>query len=171
MRLYVSDIAEEGISVSFCGRDGSWEGLKSLAVESLPEGSLFVEKKRETIRVQGQFRATVKLECSRCLKMYAFAVDIPFTHYLRPGEEQRCNGKERELFAEDLEYGYYEGDVIELEGIVEEVLLLAIPMKPLCAEECKGLCPWCGADKNEGGCQCPERFGGSPFDILKKIVT
>ena len=63
------------------------------------------------------------------------------------------------------------GPLFLLESVVEEHLLLSLPMQPLCSEDCKGLCTGCGANRNHQDCACPEGAGRSPFDCLKEFVV
>jgi uncharacterized protein len=93
-----------------------------------------------------------KLECSRCLAAYPFAADEPFSLVL--AERSAAAAGERELAPEDLDLAFYEGDGIDVSPIAEERIQMSIPMKPLCREDCRGLCPRCGADRNVGTCDC-----------------
>jgi uncharacterized protein len=93
-----------------------------------------------------------KLECSRCLAAYPFASDEPFTLVLykrTPGSPDV-----RELTPDDLDAVFYEGENVDVTPIAEERVQMSIPMKPLCQEDCLGLCPRCGADRNVGSCGC-----------------
>jgi uncharacterized protein len=90
---------------------------------------------------------------------------------LREGSVQ--TGAEHELGRAELDTEFFQGDEIEPRDLVREQLLLAIPMVPVHSEDCKGLCPVCGADRNERPCGCrtetmPEKE--SPFAVLKKII-
>src|SRR5262245_28637507 len=93
-----------------------------------------------------------KLECSRCLAAYPFASDEPFTLLLY----KRAAGSPdvRELTRDDLDVTFYEGDDIDVTPLAEERVQMSIPMKPLCREDCRGLCPRCGADRNLKSCDC-----------------
>ncbi|HEY5932120.1 MAG TPA: DUF177 domain-containing protein, partial [Nitrospira sp.] len=64
---------------------------------------------------------------------------------------------------------HYVGDHLELAPMLREQLILASPMHPLCAEECRGLCARCGKDLNEGSCRCGEEPTGSPFQVLRTM--
>jgi DUF177 domain-containing protein len=93
-----------------------------------------------------------KLECSRCLAAYAFAVDEPFSLVLT--ERPAGAPDVRELSRDDLDLSLYEGNEVDVAPIAEERIQMSIPMKPLCREDCRGLCPRCGADRNLGSCGC-----------------
>ena len=93
-----------------------------------------------------------KLECSRCLAAYPFAVDEPFALVLT--ERPTSPPDMRELERDDLDLSLYEGNEVDVAPIAEERIQMSIPMKPLCREDCRGLCPRCGADRNLGSCGC-----------------
>jgi uncharacterized protein len=95
-----------------------------------------------------------KLECSRCLEPYPFSLDEPFSIvlYRRPPGLPDV----RELEQKDLDASFYEGGELAVAPIAEERVQMAIPMKPLCREECLGLCSRCGQNRNLGPCGCGE---------------
>jgi uncharacterized protein len=102
--------------------------------------------------IEGRYAFRGKLECSRCLLPYEFAVEEPFSLTLLP--RKAGASEEKELSREDLDVNFYEGDELAVAPIAEERVQMAIPMKPLCREDCLGLCPKCGADRNAGACGC-----------------
>ena len=124
-------------------------------------------------RVTGTVSATPELECSRCLKSFPFPVrDAAMEFELVPAASVG-GGAEHELGKGELDTEFYEGDEIEPRDLLREQVLLALPMVPVHSEECRGLCPVCGADRNEKACSCavatmPEKE--SPFAALKKII-
>ncbi|MGH9368931.1 MAG: YceD family protein [Thermoanaerobaculia bacterium] len=114
--------------------------------------------------LEGRCAFDGKLECSRCLAAYPFAMDEPFSLVLY----RRSAGLPdvRELSREDLNMSFYEGDSVDLAPIAEERVQMAIPMKPLCREECLGLCPRCGKDRNLAPCGCVEEEGDPRWGAL-----
>jgi DUF177 domain-containing protein len=108
-----------------------------------------------------------KLECSRCLAAYPFAMDEQFSLllYERPARAPDV----RELGRDDLDVSYYEDDRIAVVPIAEERVQMAIPMKPLCREECLGLCPRCGADRNLGPCGCGNEVADPRWGALENF--
>ena len=131
----------------------------------------------DDIFLQGELRGSLPLECGRCLARYRGAVREPFRLVLEPAgarvpaDPEGANALARYgmWLAEELEAGWYQGSEIDLSGLVREIVFLAIPVQPLCREECAGLCPRCGADRNAGSCGCPERSGDSPFAVLAAL--
>jgi len=171
VKLRCSDIPEEGLRFDVGGEDGRWEGLKGLSVEAKPSGHLFVRKRGRDIFVQGEVRATLRFECSRCLEGFSYTARTTLSQLLRSKGEDRAEAKEIELAWDDLECGTYDGEELLLDRVVEEHLLLSLPMRPLCAEDCGGLCPVCGGNRNRGECGCPDGSQESPFDCLKDFVV
>jgi len=112
----------------------------------------------EVSRVEGAYSLTArlswqgKLECSRCLAPYGFADEEEFSLLLYP--RQPVAQGELPLDRDDLDAYFYEDPVVPVAPIVAERIQIAIPMKPLCREDCRGLCPHCGADRNVSECHC-----------------
>jgi uncharacterized protein len=102
---------------------------------------------------QGALRAEGRGTCSRCAEEYPFPIDVPFTFVLTP----RAAGDtvEHELSEDDLSLSFYDGKEIDVTPLVHEQAILALPTRPLCSEECLGLCTRCGANLNAGPCACP----------------
>ena len=76
---------------------------------------------------------------------------------------------EAELTEEDLSFSFYEGDEVNLAPLVRETLLLALPTKPLCREDCRGLCPRCGANRNGAECGCREEWRDPRLEVLRTL--
>jgi uncharacterized protein len=113
------------------------------------------------VLVRGTLRTTVRQQCRRCLVPVEQEVD---THVdLLFVEEDEEGGDDGEV------YPLPRGDDLDLTGAVREQVLLQAPEFTLCREECRGLCPTCGADLNEGACECVPDEAESPWDALKNV--
>ncbi|MBI2354835.1 MAG: DUF177 domain-containing protein [Deltaproteobacteria bacterium] len=120
------------------------------------------------VRVSGRVSTPVTLVCSRCLANYETAFDSSFTIYFRKGTSQDIvEEEETELDEQDLVSATYSGDEIDLAHEIEEQVAMELPLKPLCSEECKGLCPDCGTDLNHSACSCPRGQTSLKFSALK----
>lgn len=108
-----------------------------------------------------------ELECSRCLAAYPFAESESFSLVLYP--RQRQPGADVELDRGDLDVLYYDEPVVALSPIAEERVQMAFPMKPLCREDCKGLCVICGKDLNQGPCACAPEIFDPRWEALKAL--
>jgi DUF177 domain-containing protein len=128
---------------------------------------------------RGQLNTAVHLECCRCLRPFMHALAIPFELIYREqpsGEatpssvrtpEPRAD-KEPGPAAEDPGFSSMSGARIHLGQLAEEQLTLALPLKPLCKPECRGLCPQCGADREQGDCGCRPPLDPR-LDILRDL--
>ncbi|HSR69726.1 MAG TPA: DUF177 domain-containing protein [Acidobacteriota bacterium] len=120
-------------------------------------------------RIKGRVEGRLNLPCCRCLEPVPLEVDKSFQVEYCPDPELAEEGEEFELEYEDLETGFYRGDKIDLAGLVNEQLLLEVPMKPICRPDCKGLCPQCGANWNEESCECSQESLDPRLAVLAKL--
>uniref|UniRef100_A0A7V6DQL1 DUF177 domain-containing protein n=1 Tax=Desulfobacca acetoxidans TaxID=60893 RepID=A0A7V6DQL1_9BACT len=127
-----------------------------------------LERHGHDILVRGHLDGMLSLMCSRCLVSFDYPVAADFDLLLAPAPGQ-AGPADEELTKADLDRDFYSGETVNLESIVREQVLLTLPLKPLCAEACKGLCPRCGADLNQETCQCPAEESTSPLAIVKNI--
>src|SRR5262249_52952976 len=105
----------------------------------------------QKVELTGSVIAEVGFECDRCLAPVAVPIEQSFELlYVTPLQ----SAEERELGEKDLSIGFYKDDVINVDDPAREQIELALPMARLCAEQCRGLCPDCGANLNEGQCAC-----------------
>lgn len=128
--------------------------------------SVIARKEPDHIRVDATVSSSARIECSRCLENYDSDMKSEFTIYYRE-EDSEYNDEEVELSERDLVSSSYSGNEIDLGPEIAEQLLMEIPVKPLCREDCKGLCPTCGADLNRGACDCGRGTYNPKFSALK----
>jgi uncharacterized protein len=91
--------------------------------------------------------------CGRCLENYGFTLEKDFAFVLTPEPSKAERGAE-ELHSAELGLSYYSGDEIDLAPLIAEQVMLSLPTRPLCGEECRGLCKSCGANLNRESCDC-----------------
>lgn len=122
----------------------------------------------EDIRLVGDLATRVELRCARCLEPVQRDVAANFDLLFRPlGVD---GGKaERSIGPGDAEIGYYSGEGILLEDVLREQIFLALPMRAVCREECKGLCSQCGQNLNQGQCACGAPPPDERWSALKEI--
>ncbi len=101
---------------------------------------------------RGGLEGEVEGDCSRCLESFRFVIEKTFDFVLTP--DPLPTNKNMELTADELGLSFYSGEDIDLSPFVREQTLLALPLRPLCSESCRGLCPGCGAELNRIGCGC-----------------
>ena len=127
-----------------------------------------IRKDRDRFRLVGTVAAELELPCSRCLEPFRLPIAAPFDVRYRPASEASA-AVDREVDADDLETSYYRNDEIDLDELLREQFYLALPMKPLCSQECQGLCAQCGTNLNTGNCDCAPGWDDSPFAALKGL--
>jgi len=118
------------------------------------------------IRIRGHLGTRVETFCDRCLGQVEIPIDRDFDLFYRP-MKAIAREEEVEVPDDELEVGFYSGGGIQLADVVTEQVILEMPMKVVCRPECLGLCPTCGADRNQIACNCPTREKESPFASLK----
>jgi uncharacterized protein len=129
-----------------------------------------IQKDKDRFRLIGQVRTTLELSCSRCAEPFRLPIDSSFDLRYWPVTETATAG-EAELGEDDLETSYYTDDQIDLNELMREQFYLALPMKPLCQETCRGLCPECGTNLNAGGCSCAPAWEDPRLAALKALQT
>jgi uncharacterized protein len=131
-------------------------------------GRVHLSRHGKDVLVRGQIEGRLKLTCGRCLEAFELPIAADFDLLLAPGPEP-VSDKEEELSTPELDLDFYSDEIVDLEGIIKEQIILQIPLKPLCREDCRGLCPHCGADLNQGKCACSEAKFDSPFAALGRL--
>jgi uncharacterized protein len=125
-------------------------------------------QKIKDIRLNGDFATTVELACARCLEPVVHDVARKFDLLYRP-QGADAGREEISVTAADAEVGYYQGEGLLLEDTLREQVLLALPLKAICREDCKGLCPHCGQNLNVEQCSCAEPLEDPRWAALKDI--
>jgi uncharacterized protein len=120
--------------------------------------------------VDGNISYHGELFCARCLEPFPFATRSRFTlRYLPRPADFGAPDEEVEVADEELDLDYYDERSVPLETIAQEQVQLSLPMKPLCEEDCQGLCPNCGTNLRSGSCDCAVKVVDSRFDSLRGI--
>ena len=127
-----------------------------------------VHKDKDRFRIEGTVNTELELPCSRCLEPFRMPIDARFDLRYHPAAEMALE-QEREVADEDLETSYYRDDQIDLNELLREQFYLALPMKPLCRDDCRGLCPQCGTNLNTGACDCAAAWEDPRLAALKKL--
>jgi uncharacterized protein len=127
-----------------------------------------VQKDAKKVRLVGRLATVLELDCGRCLEPYTLAVDVPLDLLFMPETEQEAKA-DVEVTDADVGVSYYKDDVIDLGDVVREQCYLLLPMKPLCREDCAGLCPTCGINRNRETCQCQATWVDPRMEALRRL--
>ena len=175
MKVRVDELPEAGRLFHF-HRDAAWfremmgspDGASDMDLARPVNADLELVPERAQVRVSGRVTATLLLLCSRCLRQYTFEVDETISVLLLKPRPEDIRA-EVDLRAEDLDTEQFDGETIDLDRVVGEEVLLALPQKGVCSPACKGLCAGCGADLNRERCTCAAQGKVSPFAALKAL--
>lgn len=173
MYIRASEIPREGLDV-VASRGEAWvpkllEGMNAYPLRECRMLSLtlvlFLEGRN--LEVSGSFRAEGWAECDRCAEPVTVRMEREFRTIYVPADCGPSEPGELELSADDLDIAFYDGAGIYVDDIFREEVGLALPAKVLCREDCRGICPQCGGDRNRAPCDCGEEPKERAFDVLK----
>lgn len=122
----------------------------------------------EDIRIRASLETQMQVACARCLEPVEQAIDTSFDLIFRPTGADSEHA-DHAISASETEIGYYEGDGLLLEDVLREQVLLALPTRVLCCENCKGLCPECGRNRNTDPCDCAAAVADPRWSSLEAI--
>jgi len=166
------DVAREAADEMVTGDQAGYRARGPLHVEAL------LEKIERRVRVDAHGKAELSVPCGRCLEPVAIDLPMEFELTLVPEDENRDEERGQtehpgpttgSFDPRDAEEEVYSGKVIDLDPLVREQLVLSLPAYPVCREDCKGLCPVCGANLNERECGCDRRVPDPRWAGLEKF--
>lgn len=114
----------------------------------------------------GEIQSELTGQCGRCLEEFSFSLTREFSVIFTP---QAPVGREAELSYDELSASFYSGDTFDISALIHEQTLLALPIPPLCREECEGLCPQCGVNCNVEPCGCQPVWSDSRLKALSSL--
>jgi uncharacterized protein len=168
MNIHISQISkDEGLAVHHLYPEGepALEGQESRIVGQTAL-NVHAAREGEKVKMIGSVNATVQIECDRCLTPVIVPIDQSFDLlYIPPLSAQ----EEKELGDKDLSTAFYHNQTIDCDDLVREQIELTLPMARLCADVCRGLCPDCGANLNEGECACSDERIDPRWGALKEF--
>jgi uncharacterized protein len=129
---------------------------------------LTIHKDSARFRLVGSVATILELTCSRCLELFQLPVASNFDLRYLPQSENV--GDEREIQGDEFSESFYRDEAIDLGQLMEEQFYLALPMKPLCSADCKGLCSHCGTNLNVATCDCQVRWEDPRLAGLKALI-
>ena len=127
-----------------------------------------VRRSGAEVVVSGRLESLVSAECDRCLKPIEVPVATRFKLEYITGQDYESSHA-AELTADDLAVSVFDGESIDVDELVKEQILLFVPDRMLCREDCKGICSTCGADLNAGECKCAPTDVDPRWEALKRL--
>lgn len=173
MKLRVEDITADAKEISFSEPEGEINRtlglgpIKEYHLNGPVRVALSYYRAGTELFFRGELKADTVATCARCAEEFIAPSSRSFRYVLAP----RSIGYDgnADLRTEDLEFSLYEGEEVDLTPLIREQMLLALPTRPLCREDCRGLCPRCGANLNERDCGCSSESGDERLAVLRSI--
>ena len=137
-------VVEDASALAHAYGDSGWR-LDRVRLTIQPDG--------HDVLIQGALTASMEQTCSRCLEPFPASARVDLDVRIEP---RPSSADSLELGADDLDVDFYTDDLLDLGRLIEAETALALPMKPLCRADCRGLCPACGANRNTAPCACGE---------------
>jgi uncharacterized protein len=130
-----------------------------------------IYKVKDQFRLVGTVKTVLEMPCSRCLEPFVMPLETAFDLRYQPHTKANLAAAvvEREVEEDDLTTAFYENEEIDLGQLMHEQFYLALPMKPLCGDDCKGLCPTCGSNLNRTTCDCHPSWEDPRLAVLKAL--
>jgi uncharacterized protein len=141
------------------------KGSADLLIERRDEGSHVND-----IRLRAAYQGDFEILCARCVEPVALPLSGEFDLLFRPEEADAVAG-EHAITPDETEIGYYQESGLSLEDVVREQVLLSLPGRTLCKEDCKGLCPRCGQNLNLATCSCGEAPANPQWNALADLAS
>jgi uncharacterized protein len=120
------------------------------------------------VRIRVNLSVDMKAECDRCLGDAVYPLNEKLDLFYRP-MTVIARVEEVEIDEGEAEIGFYEGEGMELEDILREQILLLLPMQKVCRDDCRGICPICGRNRNETDCNCKVEATDDRWQALRNI--
>ncbi len=175
MYIRMSEIPRDGLDV-VATRGNTWvprllEGMNAYPLRScrMVSVTLFLSLEGRDLEASGTFVAEGETVCDRCAEPVSLRLERGFRTVFVPADRGPADSGDLELRAGDLDIAFYDGAGIEVTDIFWEQVGLALPAKVLCREDCRGVCPRCGEDRNRTECRCTGEPREGPFAVLKTL--
>jgi len=169
MQINVSKLLKEPIGST---RNYEIDGTVDITgggVGSKVQGEVRLTRVNRGILVKGTLYTEVEITCGRCLSSFSSPLTLNIEEEYFPIIDV-SSGTPLSLPGELGSFTIDEHHVLDLTEAIRQYALLSVPMKPLCREDCAGLCPSCGHNLNQGGCDCPPQEADPRWSKLKKLV-
>ena len=167
--MFFTDITEK--KQQYCIADSLWFPATDDCSAIATTATIDVYRQdQETVILKGRIEGQWKVLCDRCCEAYQENIQSEFV-YLATIKKEVAEDNDHECSDEDASVLYLAEPVIDLDHLLREQSLLAIPFKKLCREDCKGICPDCGCVLNRGLCHCEPAKRNLSFTVLKKLLN
>jgi uncharacterized protein len=185
MQVKIEEIQDKGLeldeAIPRAVLDPAFEGTPGFSLSETTKLKASFKKFAGRVLLKGAFSASVKAPCKRCVKDVQLSVPVKFELNLVPQAPVRDDDEDGEadddgkapragsFRLEEVDSEPFDGKTIQLDPIIREQLLLALPVSVVCKDDCSGLCTVCGQDLNEKECGCDRKVVDVRLAKLKDI--
>lgn len=165
LKIRLDDLPAEGREFTFNGQEFWAERFNAFGLGAKPgkpiEAMAHVTPQGQDVLIRGTLAGSLLLSCDRCAENFEFALGLSFDEY---------EAQETENQGEESRIGEHKGErTLDMGAVLWEQLMLTLPVKPVCGAKCKGVCPDCGANLNEGGCDCIRDEGDPRLAVFRDL--
>lgn len=144
--------------------------MQECVVQPLLDARCILARKGDNdVELQGYLKTSLTLVCDRCLSSYGREIESDWRLLFKVAPEDSWYLGDLESAETEVETIYLDEPVIDIDAVILQQLYLILPMKKLCVESCHGICPWCGANRNQIACRCAGKGKNSPFAVLAQL--
>lgn len=144
-------------------------GIDTITRNKMIESDINLKRNGSEILLEGEVKFSLDLDCSRCFKQFTLNKNEKIYAYFIK-RKPSVNAENKDLSEKNVKAEYYENDTINISPVLSDTINLSLPIKPLCRNDCKGLCPFCGVDLNNNQCNCKKEKMDPRWEPLKKLM-
>jgi uncharacterized protein len=168
MKVTFGQISAGGTHYSL--KDTGWFPVEEFSLRQLHHAEIdLLKKNNDTVVLEGEMLASVEFLCDRCGEPFDYTLLVDFQYLFKTGEDVSLQLQDMECSEDDYDTVYLDEPVIDIGEVLREQALLAVPVRKICDDGCKGLCPECGVVLAHEACRCSPGRPDSPFAVLKKL--
>jgi uncharacterized protein len=141
-----------------------FEDERILGLDAPVSARIKIQPVGKKISIEGSISTSLLLQCDRCLEPYSWDLSNNFRIFL--SLSPLTGGIDVELSEDDLNLEFIQGSFLEPEQVIQEQIILSLPMKTLCSPDCKGLCAICGSNLNVTTCSCSKKYDTKSYQNM-----
>jgi uncharacterized protein len=169
MRVWFNEISPNGNCYEVEGIEGLASQQDFIVKGPLSARCTLKRRGDAKVEMEGRLKACLSLICDRCLASHDIDVDVELQVLFKTVSSDSWQLKELECNISDLDTILLDEPVVDLDDVLRQQLYLALPLKNLCSEQCRGICPRCGVNLNLEECKCANERQDLPFAILARL--
>jgi len=174
MKIMLTEIPDEGLNLEFERKEGWFEAIhpevETYILNGSVSGNIRLRKNGNRVRVRGCISGNAKTTCIRCLEDFTISFSYDFDSDFFPLEDLNLIKAENiQLKRDEMDIEFYSENKLDIDQIISENIILNLPLHPVCNDNCKGLCPICGNNRNRVICNCKNNEIDPRWEKLREL--